>query len=203
MKHIVKIWIISSVLLLVSYLLPHLAASNDSVSIQEVINAITVAMPAEWEIYKIDYNNKPYWSFSNDKCVLLVIYGPRMGGADYYHYDVQERKRGDYIGRAYSTNESRSIWIAVEDFNPDWTISNRLKNRLSKTPVPYPEKISIINGLTIYGEGRFNVVLKQNEDIANKSPPGANFAEPVRVEEGGSWPTWIEDIRKGLIAINR
>ncbi len=200
MKRIVQTEVINAVLLFVSSLLPNVFASNNSVSIQEVLNVINTVMPSEWKIHKIDYENKPYWSFSNDKCVLLEVYGQRMAGAD--HYDTRGEKKV-FITRRYVSNESRSIWITTENFNPDWTILNRLKNRLNKTPVPYPEKLAVINGLTIYGEDRFNVVLKKNEDIAKDSPPGANRAEPVKIENGGSWPTWIEDIRKGLSAINR
>jgi len=195
MKKLSKIWTVGLILLFFPILRWHVAACEGTSLIQDEIRIITSVMPAEWEVYKIDYNNKPYWSFSDDKCVRLQVYGPRMGGYDYYNIQGDEKR---HITRWYYTNESRSIWITPVDFSPNWTISNRIKNRFSKTPVPYPERIYSINGFTIYGEGGFDVVLKQNEDKAKTSPPGTTRAEPVDVGKGGSWPTWIDDIKEGL-----
>jgi hypothetical protein len=160
---------------------------------EKIIDQIRYALPNNWKIHKIDYNNHPHWSFSNDTCVLIEAYGPQMGG--WIHYDGKGNTT-----KVYFKNEARSIWLVPDTFDPQWTISNRIKNRLNKTPISYPKKVTELKRVTVYGDICY-VVLKINERKFNETPKGYIGAEPFSPENGGSWPTWIEDIRKSIATI--
>jgi len=176
-------------------LISSMSACAGEIELEQVISKIVSTMPPTWKVYDINYDVKPYWSFSENQATRIQVYGPIMNGYDYYDTDSGVKK---HITRWLFSNESRLLWIVTDDFDPQWTVSNRIKNRLSKTPVSYPIKISNMNGIHVYGEDKCSVVLPENQQKLKTSPLGTNLAEPIPQKHGGSWPTWIEDVRKGL-----
>jgi hypothetical protein len=162
----------------------------------EIIEIISNSLPKDWKIFSINESVKPAWSFSDDRCKLLIVYGPKMSG--YTYYDNKNHK----IKSIRYKNEAKSIWIVPKNFDPKWTLKNRVKNRFRKTPVKYPNKIIKLNEVTVWG-CESKIIKPEYLEISKKSPKGTKLAVGLETEDGGSWNTWIEDLRKNLRTVSK
>lgn len=176
-----------------------MAQPSEGESITCIINIIISSMPDSWTVYAIKEQDSPYWSFSDDKCTRLQVYGPEMGGYDYYKISNGAKM---YVSTDYFSNESRIFWVASNKFDPKWTLANAIKNRLNITPVKFPRKIWSTDDYIVYGEEECAVVLRENEYKSKNTPEGANSGEPIVKAKGGSWPSWADDIKNGLMQFN-
>lgn len=159
-----------------------------------IIQAITSALPKEWKVLSVEPNNTPDWSFSDDKCWIVKVYGPMMSGYKYFNED------GDYIGERKIFNEAILLWIAGHNFNPKLSWINRIKNRFNIAPKKLPKEISNINGYTIYGRSEF-IVLPENIKLFKTSPEGTNSAMPIELPNI-SWPEWYEELKENFQQIS-
>ena len=140
-------------------------------------------LPAGWRVVERQKNIKPYWSFSNDTCIQLTAIGPRISGFKYLD------TKGNLIMKFYSQREALILWIAPDDFDPDLSIVNRIKNRLNLFPKEFPA-IVFDGRFKVYGTESFFVV---DKTYSITSPPGTHKARHLGVNR--SWPSWKKDLK--------
>ncbi len=157
----------------------------------EIRNSINLSLPDSWKELSVKNDIHPRWSFSEDKCNLIKIFGPNMSGRKYYD------KNGKFLGERRIYNESIFIWVGDKKFDPELTLFNRIKNRLSIVPEEIPEKIFEYQGYKVYAEEDI-VVLPENEYLRESSIPGTYKGEYWDFEKGRSWPAWAGDLLKKL-----
>lgn len=165
----------------------------------EIRIAINSSLPKDWNVFSVEADVNPRiastspfrWSFSDDKCWLIKVFGPNMSGTKYYD------KNGIFLGQRKISNESIFIWVGDDKFDPKLTLWNRIKNRFSIVPDKIPMKIFEYRGFTVYAkEG--GITLPENEYLEKTSIPGTYKGEYLDFEKGRSWPTWAEDLKKKL-----
>jgi hypothetical protein len=175
----------------VTQLFPSNAYCVENHIFNEILIAINSSLPDRWKELPVEYDIHPRWSFSEDKCCLIKMFGPNMSGRKYYD------KNGMFLGERRIYNELISIWVGDESFDPELTLLNRIKNRLSIVPEEIPAKIFEYQGYKVYaGEG--GITLPENEHLANSSFPGTYKSEHWAYDNGISWPTWADDLKKAL-----
>ena len=94
----------------------------------EIISTLKKSLPSNWQVHEVISDSKPRWSFSDDRCVLVKLYGTNMRGYKYYG------KQGEYIGQKLIFNEAIMIWVGTDKFDPELSIVNRFMNIFKIVP---------------------------------------------------------------------
>lgn len=159
--------------------------------LKEITKSLTEALPASWKILSVVPDVIPDWSFTDDKCTQIIVYGQSKSGYEYYGLS------GNRIGERRIFNEAIMLWVGDKNFNPNTSTINRIKNKLNKVPKNLPELLYQIRGYSIYARTD-TVVLPENETSFKTSPEGTNSAVPIDFEKGRTWPSWQEDMLRKL-----
>lgn len=157
----------------------------------EIISTLKKSLPSNWQVHEVISDSKPRWSFSDDRCVLVKLYGTSMRGYKYYG------KQGEYIGQKLIFNEAIMIWVGADKFDPELSIVNRFLNIFKIVPKKIPTVIFEADGYTVYGlEG--TIVLPENDAAYKTSPKGTHRGVPLDFINGRSWISWKNDIQRSL-----
>lgn len=157
----------------------------------EIISTLKKSLPSNWQVHEVISDSKPRWSFSDDRCVLVKLYGTNMRGYKYYG------KQGEYIGQKLIFNEAIMIWVGTDKFDPELSIVNRFMNIFKIVPKKLPDVIFEADGYTVYGlEG--TIVLPENDAAYKTSPKGTHRGVPLDFINGRSWISWKNDIQRSL-----
>jgi hypothetical protein len=163
----------------------------DDNTFDNITHAVECCLPTDWKVLSVERDTVPRWSFSEDKCWLIKVFGPKMSGRRYYN------KNGQFIGERRIYNEAIFIWIGDQHFDPRLSFLNRIKNRLSIVPQEMPKKIFQYAGFKVYAKEDL-VVLPNNEPLWRHGMPGEHFSGYWDFEAGRSWPTWADDLEREL-----
>ena len=167
------------------------ASIASAIEQDEILSTLKKSLPSNWQVHEVISDSKPRWSFSDDRCVLVKLYGTNMRGYKYYG------KQGEYIGQKLIFNEAIMIWVGTDKFDPELSIVNRFMNIFKIVPKKLPDVIFEADGYTVYGlEG--TIVLPENDAAYKTSPKGTHRGVPLDFINGRSWMSWKEDIQRSL-----
>jgi len=179
------------IILFAAQLIPLNTYCAESEIFNKINLAINSSLPEKWNVLSVEYNIVPQWSFSEDKCWLIKVFGPNMSGRKYYD------ENGRFIGEKKIYNESIFIWVGDEDFNPELSLLNRIKNCFSIVPQEIPIKIFEYSGFTIYAKEGL-ITLPDNEQFEKNLIQGTHSSKYWEFENRRSWSTWADDLENNL-----
>jgi hypothetical protein len=78
--------------------------SAEDQALENIVKVIRSALPKDWKVLSVESGNIPDWSFSDDKCWIVKVYGTNMSGYKYFD------ENGDYVGERKIFNEAMSIF---------------------------------------------------------------------------------------------
>jgi hypothetical protein len=146
------------------------------------------SLPEGWRIAATKESALPYWSFSNERCNEITIVGPNRTGFRYL--DGSDK----LVLEHFSQREAIVVWITSKEFDPKWSIGKRIKNRIDKTPIEFPDLLHD-GRVKIYG---LESLFSEDNTYADKSPQGTEKAVHLGVSR--SWPSWRVDITRTFAA---
>lgn len=168
------------------------ALGGESLSIEAgnlVMEKIAEIKPAKWRMELCSTNGKPlYWAKTSviDYVQIKLIGTDRAG----YRYTLRSGEKKDVL----FMNEVIDLWLVPQSLDDGWTIKERLKNQLSKTPTEIPDILGQITGYRVYGKASW----EKTTPGTQASPPNTISAKFLCPSPEGSWSAWRNDLKRAF-----